>query len=119
MSGNKFKSLWLFFLLTALCFAQERFVYDAHGRRNPFIPLVTADGRLLKLEPQEDQKSQQVKLEGIIYDKNGASYAVIDAEIVREQDRVGNYTVLKIEDGRVILIKDGQPLTVDLEKEGP
>ena len=39
---------------TLTCFAQEQFTYNAKGKRDPFIPLVTADGRLLKLDQEEE-----------------------------------------------------------------
>ncbi len=79
------------------------------------MPLVTPDGRLLKLESEEGQ--QGVSLEGIIYDKNGLSYALVNAEAVRIGDKVGEFQVFKIFEDRVIFLKDGQPIEVWL-KEG-
>lgn len=96
-------------------FAQEQFVYDAKERRDPFIPLVTPEGRLLKLEPEEAAKG--LLLEGIIYDKNGLSYAIINGLAVKIGDEVGDYQVLKIEQNKVILIKEGEITEVELKKE--
>jgi len=96
--------------------AQEQFVYDSKGKRNPFIPLVAPDGRLLKFDENE-KESGNLALEGIIYDKSGQSYAIVNAQIVRIGDEVGGYQVLKIEKNKVIFVKDGQPKEVELKEE--
>ncbi|MBI4972857.1 MAG: hypothetical protein HZA27_02020 [Candidatus Omnitrophica bacterium] len=98
-----------------LSFAQEEFIYDSKGKRNPFIPLVTADGRLLKLDTESSLSD--LLLEGIIYDKMGISYAIVNGSVVKIGDSVGDYQVLKIEENKVIFIKEGQPTEVELKKE--
>jgi hypothetical protein len=108
-------ALYLTFGLWFFCFAQEEFKYDAKSKRDPFIPLVTPDGRLLKLEQEEGVTG--LLLEGIIYDKHGLSYAIINGEIVKIGDKVGDYQVLKIEKEKVIFIKEGEPLEVELKRE--
>jgi len=96
-------------------FAQEGLKYDAKGKRDPFIPLVTSDGRLLKLEKEETASG--LLLEGIIYDEHGLSYAIVNGAIVRVSDKVGDSQVLKIEKNKVIFIKNGQTLEVGLKEE--
>ncbi len=96
---------------------QGEFVYDAKGKRNPFIPLVTPEGRLLKLDKQEAVSSGGLAIEGIIYDKLGRSFAIVNSTVVGIGDTVGDYQVLKIHENKVIFIKDGQPLEVELIKE--
>lgn len=96
-------------------FAQEEFKYDAQGKRDPFIPLVTPDGRLLKLE--QASSAAGLSLEGIIYDKEGVSYAIVGAEIVKIGDSVSGYQVLRIEENKVIFIKDGEPMEIELKEE--
>ncbi|OGX18544.1 MAG: hypothetical protein A3K83_07640 [Omnitrophica WOR_2 bacterium RBG_13_44_8b] len=103
----------LCFLLT--CFAQEDYVYDSKGKRNPFIPLITSDGRLLKLDKEEGVTG--LSIEGIIYDKHGLSYAIANGEVVKIGDSIGGYQVLKIESNKVIFIKDAKSLEVELNKE--
>jgi len=108
--------LVLFFLcLYSVLFAQGEFIYNAKNKRNPFIPLITPDGRLLKLE-QDENAMNSLSLEGIIYDKNGLSYAVVNGEVIKVGDGINNYQVLRIEKNRVIFIKDGQPLEVELKE---
>lgn len=107
MLGQRF---WIF------SFAQEQSVYDAKGKRNPFIPLITPEGRLLKLD-REETKSDLL-LEGIIYDKHGRSFAIVNSSVVGIGDFVDDYQVLKIEQNKVILIKGGQTTEIGLNKEG-
>jgi len=102
------------FTFYLLGFAQEDFVYDSEGRRDPFLVLVTPDGRLLKLD-QEAKKG--LMLEGIIYDKNSLSYAIVNGTIVRVGEKVEDYQVLKIEKNKVLFIKKGQITEIQL-KEG-
>lgn len=91
-------------------------MYDSKGRRNPFIPLVAPDGRLLNLDEDEKQKGDLI-IEGIIYDKYGQSYAVVNAQVVRIGDEVGGYQVLRIEKNKVIFVKEGQAKEIELKEE--
>jgi len=102
------------FISLSYCWAQAEFKYDAKGKRNPFIPLVTHDGKLLKLDT--DESTQGMAIEGIIYDKNGISYAIINGAVVKVSDMVGDSQVLKIEKNKVILIKDGEISEIELKK---
>lgn len=120
MSGNKILIFTFLFcvLRIAYCansFAQKEFVYDAKGKRNPFIPLVTSDGRLLKLDRQESQGG--LSIEGIIYDKQGRSFAIVNGAVVGIGNMVADYQVLKIEENKVIFIKEGQAFEVEIKKE--
>lgn len=98
-------------------FAQENFVYDAKGKRNPFIPLVTSDGRLLKLDKEERGGNEGLSIEGVIYDKGGRSFAIVNGSVVGVGDSVDDYQVLKIEENKVVFIKEGKALEVKMEKE--
>ena len=96
----------------------EDFVYDSQGKRNPFNPIVTPDGRFQKLEVDASKVDDDLKLEGIIYDKFGISYAVVNGAVVKIGDAVGEYQVLKIDEREVIFIREGQQKVVELKKEG-
>jgi len=121
MSVNKkFSILFFLFLgILTLVYGQSEFVYDAKGKRNPFIPLVTPEGRLLKLDKQEAVSAAPggLAIEGIIYDKLGRSFAIVNATIVGIGDSVGDYQVLKIYENKVIFIKNGEPFEVELTKK--
>ena len=116
---NKKLLISLFILIiTSSAFCESEFVYDAKGRRNPFIQLVTPEGRLLKLDKQDQNSSGGLSIEGIIYDKFGRCFAIVNSTVVGIGDSVGDYQVLKILEDKVIFIKDGEPLEVELTKKG-
>jgi hypothetical protein len=117
---NKRLLIILFLLGSMISYAlgQDEFTYNAKGKRNPFIPLVTSEGRLLKLDKRQDLGQPGLTIEGIIYDKLGRSFAIINATAVGIGDMVGDFQVLKILENKVILIKNGEPLEVELNKEG-
>jgi len=101
-----------------VAFAEEKqFVYDSKSKRNPFIPLVTEDGRLVKLDTVEVPKGD-VFVEGIIFDKKGRSYAIVNGTVVGIGDAIAGYEVLKIENNKVLFIKDGQIKEFIMHKEG-
>ncbi|MFA5093248.1 MAG: hypothetical protein WC543_04840 [Candidatus Omnitrophota bacterium] len=110
-------TLFLLFSGLTLAFAQGEFVYDAKGKRNPFIPLVTPEGRLIKLDKLEATSTDGLSIEGIIYDKQGRSFAIVNTDVVGVGDMAGEYQVLKIYENKVVFIKDGEPFEVDLVKE--
>ena len=113
---NKKILILLFLLLISVpaIFGQSEFVYDAKGKRNPFIPLVTPEGRLLKLDKRAAASAGGLSVEGIIYDKSGRSFAIVNAAVVAIGDTVGDYQVLKIQERKVVFIKDGELLEVGL-----
>ena len=105
-------------LILSPAFCQNEFVYNVKGKRNPFIPLVTPEGRLLKLDKQDKSSSCGLSIEGIIYDKSGRSFAIVNTTVVGIGDFAGDYQVLKIFENKVIFIKDGEPLEIELTKKG-
>jgi len=115
---KKFLIIWFLFVINCpAAFGEGEFVYDAQGKRNPFIPLVPPEGRLLKLDKQEVTPQGGLTVEGIIYDKLGRSLAIVNSAIVAVGDKVGEYQVLKIQERKVVFIKDGELLEVGLTKE--
>lgn len=92
------------------------FVYDSKKKRDPFMPLVSSDGRILEIRlPAETATGLYLK--GIVYDAKGESYAIIDEDVFRVGDKVSDYQVFKIESQKVILVKDGEAFEVELIKE--
>jgi hypothetical protein len=117
MLRNK-KAFLYFCVLVFLCsvsWAQDELSYDSKGKRNPFIPLVTPDGRLLKLE--QEQGVRDLNIHGIIYDKLGVSYAIVNSDVVGVGDSIGDYRVLKVLPNKVVFIKDGQAVEIEMNKE--
>jgi len=112
--------LWFFCILfTILCslnFAQEPYVYESAGRRDPFMPLLTPDGRLLQIETRAP--SGELRLEGIIFDKGGASLAIINGAVVAEGEPIDDIKVIKIMENKIIFEKDGKAFEQEVNRGG-
>ncbi len=107
--------LVLFCSLT-LSFADEKkFIYDDHGKRDPFWPLVSSSGAFLHYGT--DLVASDMVLEGIVADKNGKNMAIINSMVITVNDRIGLYVVEKIEVDRVMLIKGQERYILKLKKE--
>jgi hypothetical protein len=124
VTGIKFALILFFvlcFLLSVACFlspvlfAQDEIVYEDELRRDPFMALVTPDGRLINLEPTGAE--EKIVLGGIYYDEGGNSYAIINGEVVGIGDYILGYTVSSIDKNKVILLQGDQSVEYILEKE--
>lgn len=97
----------------------ENFVYDRKDRRDPFFPLIRKDGRsspdgLMGIERLDD-----ITLEGIVWDPHGDSVAIVNGEILKENQQVYNVKVIKIESKRISIMINENEFTINLiEEEG-
>lgn len=94
---------------------EEAFVYDDHGKKDPLLSLVSPAGVFLNYD--SDFQIYDLSLEGIMEDPSG-NLAIINGRIVKEGDQVGNFTVEKITDKTVNLIKGSQNFLLRLKKGG-
>jgi hypothetical protein len=94
----------------SLAFADD-FRYDSKGKRDPFVP-----------QAQFGLKEKQIgvaqlKIEGIILDQAGKSFAIVNGEIVKEGDAYGGFKVKKIVTNQVTFEdKNGKPLEIILDQ---
>ncbi|MBF0330693.1 MAG: hypothetical protein HQL17_02060 [Candidatus Omnitrophica bacterium] len=112
------------FLATEPCMSQPAseqapaddaaFVYDPHGSRDPFVPLVTSAGAIISYDA--GLIVAEMLLEGIISDGKGNA-AIINGNIVEPGQMIGLYKVDSIQKDKVILLKDGQASILQLKKE--
>ncbi len=81
-------------------------VYDPHGRRDPFVPLVTTQSKessgLLGVEQIEE-----VSVEGIVYDKKSGSVVILNGSVLSEGEEMGSVKVLGIKPDGVLLSLNG------------
>ncbi|HOW35923.1 MAG TPA: hypothetical protein PL155_05875 [Candidatus Omnitrophota bacterium] len=105
----------VFVLLSGNVVAEEPFIYDDHGKRDPFWKLVTSSGAVMNYDT--DVLVSDMALEGIIYDPNGNSLAVINGTVVKVNNRIGLYVVSKIEEKKVTLLKGEEKFILELKKE--
>jgi len=87
---------------------------ETKASRNPFMPLVTSDGRLISLD-REKARSDLV-VEGTVFDKYGRSYAIVNSIVVEVGDTIDGFRVLKVEQGKVTFMKDGQTKVVEVQE---
>lgn len=102
-------------LFSTITVAEETSSYDSGSRRDPFIPLVMPDGRLIQLQAQGTRPD--LAIEGIMYDENGISYAIVNGEVVNVGDTIAGWQVLKVLKDRVVFIKDANRREIELTKE--
>lgn len=81
--------------------------------RDPFTALITPTGRVLVAQ---QMTLSNFVLKGIIYSPD-KKLAVINNEIFKETDSVGDYVVETIEEKRVVLKKGDKEIILKLEEE--
>jgi hypothetical protein len=109
-----FSVLILFF--TNLVYAQDAFVYDDHGKRDPFVPLVSSTGMVVTYD--EDLAVNDLVLEGIVADASGNNAAIVNGKVVKVHDQVGPYIVDVIAVDHVELLKGAEKFILKLKKGG-
>ena len=116
------KTSLLIFLISVSIFissyaAARDFTYKEKGNRDPFISLVTPDGRILP-GARATTESGSVELEGIIWDPGGKSVAILNGKLVKEKQRIRGMQVLRIKKASVVLQKGGKVMVIELKKGG-
>ncbi|HNV24005.1 MAG TPA: hypothetical protein PKH98_03860, partial [Candidatus Omnitrophota bacterium] len=86
------------------------FVYDDHNKRDPFWSLVSEDGIIINYD--DDLILSDLRLEGVIVDDAGNNLAIINGQILKNQDRIGQFLIMRIERDHVVFEKNGQPFTL-------
>ncbi len=107
-----FPVLLLFFANSV--YAQGVFVYDDHGKRDPFMPLVSSDGLVVSYD--EDLSVNDLVLEGIVADASGNNAAIVNGKIVKINDRIGPYVVDSIAVDHVEFLKAGERFVLKIKK---
>jgi hypothetical protein len=111
-----FLSLILVLIIAIAAAAQEQglFVYDDGGKRDPFWPLVNANGAILNYE--SEFLITDLALEGIMAGAQGENLAIINGRILKTGDAVGQFIVGEIAEDSIILKKGKQKFELKLKK---
>jgi hypothetical protein len=104
----------LVFLFSNSVYAQEGFVYNDHGKRDPFVPLVSSSGMVVTYD--EDLSLNDLILEGIVADVSGNNAAIVNGKVVKVHDQVGPYVVVDIASDHVDFLKGTESFTLKLKK---
>ena len=111
----------IFTLLFILCIlfsavAEEQFLYDGKGKRDPFVPLVGITATSVE-SLQDIMTIEDVDLQGIAYDAKGRVVAIINGEMVRIGEGGGRLIVKGISDDNVTLSIDDEEYVLNIYAE--
>lgn len=118
------KRLFLIFLLISILAIstrlysveeQNQFSYDSNAKRDPMMPLVNSDGLLVQVVTSTS--ATDMHLQGVVLSGVKDKYAIIDGEIYKENDSIGEYKVLNIGDKSVKVSKGSEEFILEIEKE--
>ncbi len=97
-------------------FAEEGLKYNAKGKRDPFVPLISESGGYAS-DAYEASAAEDIRLEGIVWDDMKGSIAIINGEIEKEGDSMGSMKILKINKDNVVFEVGGESVKINLNKE--
>lgn len=110
-------AIFFYAMMVTMAFAQQgNYVYDDHGKKDPFSPLVSPTGVLV--DDEEGMGISDLNLEGIVSDASGSNLAIMNGKVVKAGDHIGPYLVNVIAEDSVRLLKDNQEFVLNLKKGG-
>jgi len=81
---------------------EKAFVYDSKGKRDPFVSLIKS--RVMGYASLENIESvDELVLEGILWDGEANSIAIVNGVILKKGDTINNVEVIKIMPKKVFL----------------
>jgi len=92
--------------------SQSEAIYKDEGKRDPFVPIVTKDGVLTQIS--KDKKDTNFYLQGIFFDENGESVALINDQMLRKNDMIGDCKIISIKKDSVVYTKNGELFILSL-----
>lgn len=95
----------------------EAFRYQSKGRRDPFQPLV-GPNTSSRARLQDISSASELVLEGIAAGSGGKRIAIINGEVLKEGERVGNLAIKNIADKTVVISVSGTDYKLSLEEGG-
>jgi hypothetical protein len=82
-------------------------IYDSEDKRDPFMPLLTKDGRPITTY-SKISSIHDVFIEGILYDPNGESVVIVNDVVLKQGGSVSGLTVKEIVKDSVTLSFKGR-----------
>ena len=93
--------------------AEEAFIYPKGGR-DPFLPWVSPDGKFLQGEGGVGSLDDGM-LEGIIWDPERGSMAILNGEVIRQGGHIGEFEVIAIRQQELVLQSGDRRVTFRLK----
>jgi hypothetical protein len=91
--------------------------YESFSKRDPFVPLVGGE-RQVSSGLDNISSIGDIRLEGIAIGAKGNTRAILNGEIVKENDKIGQLEIKKITKKEVIILFAGAEHTLALPEEG-
>ncbi len=91
------------------------FIYQDHGKKDPFWPLVNSTGNIINYD--FELSVMDMVLEGIMSDKNGVVVAIVNGRLIKKGDRLGEFIVDSIEKNSVFFSKGEEKFELKLKKK--
>ncbi len=91
------------------------FVYQDQNKRDPFWRLVTPEGTIVTYDT--DLMISDMILEGVIYDPEERSMAIINGKVMSKDQKIGLFTVKEIHQDHVLLSKGQEDFILRMKKE--
>jgi len=104
-------------LLCSRAIAEDVYVYNDRGRRDPFVPLVGAKTQTLS-PLTEVMTIEDIYLQGIAGDSKGERIAILNGEMLKKGDQVGRVTLKDIQETKIIVLIDNDEFELDIYQEG-
>lgn len=93
------------------------FKYEARGRRDPFIPLISTD-RSSQISLKDVVSVDELKLEGIATTGSGGKrFAIMNGEMLKENEKIGNVKIKQISNAEVLLTISEKEYIISLPKK--
>ena len=101
--------------------SEEDFVYNSGGRRDPFVPPMEffkpAEGQGTDVEPKIEVDYSVIHIEGIVYDPQEGSRAIINGQILEAGDEILDLKITDIRPDSVEFQADGESKTIKLREQ--
>lgn len=111
MNANRYHGMFAVVLVLVLgagqVFAEEPAGYDSGGRRDPFVPLISASGAA-----KSGTKAGTLQFQGIIIDARKGASALINGQLYQKGDRVDNTDVVDVFADRVVVKQGNEEKTI-------
>lgn len=91
--------------------------YESKGKRDPFVPLI-GSGKIITSGLDDILSIEDVSLEGIAVGAGGKRVALINGQILKEDDKRGNLKIKHITATKVTLSIDDKLYNLSLPEEG-
>jgi lipopolysaccharide export system protein LptC len=115
------KVLILLVLLSLNTFAYgETFVYNSHGRRDPFVPPYLKDKDTKR--PTQDNKKPEIdysliNLQAVVYDPQGDSAVIINGQIMKKGEKTDFFILKDIGEDSAVIEVLGEQKTLKLRND--